>query len=61
MLNNKDYFQGILVDSFEPDIIKNTLTHFVENIKGGSWSAIVDQLRPHMLWEYEGMGPESDR
>jgi hypothetical protein len=49
------YFRGILVDTFEPAVIEQTLRTYVESLHGVDWQDLVDQLRRVMLWEYEGM------
>jgi hypothetical protein len=54
---NAKAFQGIIVESFQPAVIIQTLQEYVASLKGLSWQELVDQLRQTMLWEYEGMGP----
>lgn len=49
------YFAGIIVESFEPNLILKTLRDYVSATSGESWQEIVDQLRLTMRWEYEGM------
>lgn len=49
------YFRGLLVDSFEPSLIEQTLSSYVESLRGVDWQDLVDQLRRVSLWEYEGM------
>ena len=51
---NRGRFQGIIVESFEPEIIVNTLHEFVSSVTGNNWSEIVDQFRRAMFWENEG-------
>jgi hypothetical protein len=48
-------FRGIIVESFEAEIIANALREHVSAVTGGDWHAIVEKLRQCMLWEYEGM------
>lgn len=49
------YFRGILVEKFEAAVIERTVRQFVESLEGTDWPNLVDQLRPVMHWEYEGM------
>ena len=48
-------FVGIIVESFEPRLILQTLHDHVSAVSGASWEDIVAQLRVTMRWEYEGM------
>jgi Immunity protein 8 len=49
-------FRGLVVDSFEPEVIRQRLTELVSSTTGHTWEDIVEQLRLTMHWEYEGMG-----
>ena len=53
-------FHGFVVDSFEPEVIVQSLTEFVNSVNGPDWKSIVEQLRRRMHWEYEGMSPITD-
>ncbi len=48
---------GFVVESFDPDSIRQVLKSYVASIEGADWTTIVDQLRRRLLWEYEGMNP----
>jgi len=48
-------FRGVIVDSFEPDVIAKTLHDYVSSIEGHTWHDLVEKLMENMLWEYEGM------
>src|SRR5262245_40282220 len=50
-------FRGIIVESFEPEVIAQTLRDHVASLQGLTWQDLIDQLRRTMHWEYEGMGP----
>lgn len=49
------FFRGILVETFEPAVIEQTLRTYVESLRACHWQELVDQLRKVMCWEYEGM------
>jgi hypothetical protein len=51
---NRDRLQGIIVESFEPEIIVRALHEYVSSVTGNNWSEIVSQFRRSMFWEYEG-------
>jgi hypothetical protein len=48
-------FRGIIVESFEAEIIAGALREHVSAVTGGAWPAIVEQLRQFMFWEYEDL------
>ncbi|MFO0826309.1 MAG: Imm8 family immunity protein [Gemmataceae bacterium] len=48
-------FRGLVVDSFDPNLIQPLLTELVSSTVGNTWEEIVDQLNETMVWEYEGM------
>ena len=48
-------FRGIIVDSFEPEVISAALHDFVDSISGRDWPECVRQLQTALRWEYEGM------
>ncbi|HKA08386.1 MAG TPA: Imm8 family immunity protein [Gemmataceae bacterium] len=51
-------FRGLVVASFEPAVIAQTLRDHIASLQAHTWQDLVDQLRRTMLWEYEGMGPD---
>ena|SRR6267378_3145967 len=51
---NRGRFQGIIVESFEPEIIVRILHEYVSSVTGNNWSELVSQFRRSMFWEYEG-------
>jgi hypothetical protein len=54
-------FRGIIVETFEPEVIAQTLRDHVASVQGLTWQELIDQLRQTMHWEYEGMGPGRTR
>src|SRR5262245_18708298 len=57
---NSGTFRGLIVESFEPSVIVQTLRDHIASVQARTWDDLVDQLRRTMLWEYEGMGPARD-
>jgi len=55
---NSARFRGLVVDSFEPSIIAETLRDHIASLQAHTWDGMVDQLRCTMHWEFEGMRPD---
>jgi hypothetical protein len=53
-------FRGLVVNTFEPAVVAQTLRDQISSLQALTWQDLVDQLRRTMLWEYEGMGPARD-
>jgi len=56
-MGNSECFRGLVVNTFEPSVIAQTLRDQVASLRALTWQGLVDQLRNTMYWEYEGMGP----
>jgi hypothetical protein len=52
---NRGRFRGIIVESFEAEVIASALRVRISAVTGGAWPAIVEQLRQFMYWEYEDL------
>ena len=50
-------FKGLIVESFEPEIIAKFLHEYVSSIESPTWQGIVEQLKPNMDWEFSYMEP----
>lgn len=50
-------FTGFIVENFEPELIRKTLTAFVDSVESDTWMGLVDKLQSKLQWEYEGMDP----
>jgi hypothetical protein len=48
-------FKGIIVESFEPELIRKAIHDHVASLESNTWQGLVDQLRKTMEWEYDGM------
>jgi Immunity protein 8 len=57
---NSGAFRGLVVNTFEPAVIAQTLRDHIASLQALTWQDLVDQFRRTMFWEYEGMGPASD-
>ncbi|MFO0814570.1 MAG: Imm8 family immunity protein [Gemmatales bacterium] len=53
------HFKGIIVESFEPELVRKAILDHVESFESDTWHGLVDQLRKTMEWEFEGMQPIS--
>jgi hypothetical protein len=49
-------FRGLIVNTFEPSVIAQTIRDQIAGLQAHTWQDLVDQLRRTMPWEYEGMG-----
>ncbi len=54
-LDGNDVFRGLIVDSFDPESIRNVIHEFVSSVTGANWLDCVRQLQMALRWEYEGM------
>ncbi|MEK6234384.1 MAG: immunity 8 family protein, partial [Planctomycetales bacterium] len=48
-----NHVRFLVVDSFEPDAVENTLRNRVESIKEHTWDKILEDLRRSMYYEYD--------
>jgi len=48
-------FIGLVVERFDPRIVERAIRAFVEGRHAATWQGVVDLLRTHMSWEYEGL------
>ena len=54
-IDGNEVFRGLVIDSFDPQSIRNTIREFVAAIRGADWPDFVRQLQSALRWEYEGM------
>jgi len=54
---DESQYRGFLVKSFDRDEIVRTIRDYVSSVTGPDWSAIAEQLRQRLDWEYEGITP----
>lgn len=44
-------------DSCSFDVVVAKLEALIEQCRGADWVDSVEELRKHLIWEYEGMSP----
>jgi hypothetical protein len=48
-------FRGVIVEVFEPEVVRRTLCEHVSSFTGHTWDEIRNGLRRTMIWDREGM------